>query len=641
MKKIFVLLLIVTCLMCFFTSCNSCNNEVAENYISEKSKQEIKSTYASISSSANELLTGDNALTELQKMITTYESYPGVERVWMLENTLYVKFIEGGTISWSIQPDLIKLPYDIPRSKIASKIKGYSFINSGNSPANKKALLMNQQFGDEDRVICKDLINNLEIELKKINYSVDIKNGSDVNLDFIGSHLEDYGVIFYISHGGFDGTNTWVATGEECEDFNIIDLLTGLYYTIWKKNEICVYNIPEKRNGIIKAVPFFTFSQQYIDEKYKANSFPNSIIYLVACQGLKSENLAKIFNEKGVGVIIGWTETNDTGQSSGGQLFDELIGGMDVSTAFSNLPENSKINIIVDEKTKNKTTAELIYYPSSGGNMCLTAKKDTKVVIEYPQNSSNVSERVIQLSGHFEGYQELTKGTVEVNGKTTKLNITDNTFSQPILIISGTNKIKVNCYGNLSDGTTSFSSEEIIINGDFPILDLFTELRWNSDFSDLDFHLLPPNTSISDLWTSEDCYFNNKNVYWYGYLDVDNMYGYGPEHISIPKVVIQGTYTLYVHYYQNKGTGNLDAFVDVSVKNGTNFSFGPFNFSNPGVYNSETTSGGSKRGDLWEVCKIDFPSGKITDINNYYYLGSPIFNSNNILRLKRISNKKD
>ncbi|MGB4414679.1 MAG: hypothetical protein WBI53_07315 [Paludibacter sp.] len=638
MKKIIVLLLFVTGFISVFTSCK---NEVDENYISEKSKQEIKSTYASISSSANELLTGDNALTELQKMITTYESYPGVEKVWMLENTLYVKFKEGGTISWSVQPDLIKLPYDIPRSKIASKIKEYAFANSINTPTNKKALLINQVYNDESFDSCKKIITNIETELKKINFSVVIKNGSDADLDLFGSNLCDYGLIFNISHGCFDGTNTWIATGEECK-ISIIDILTNKdYFLLWKLNTISVMTVDVVRNGEKTSASFFKFSQKYIDEKYKANSFPNSIIYIASCQALKSENLAKVFSDKGAGVTIGWSDTDGLGPYTGIQLLNMLIGGNDVSTAFANLPENSKIDIREDKETKVKTTAELRYSPSSGGNMCLTAKKDTKVVIEYPQNNSNVSERVIQLSGHFDGYEELTKGTVEVNGKTTKLNITDDTFSQPILIISGTNKIKVNCYGNLSDGTTSFSSVEIMINGDFPILDLFTELRWNSDFSDVDFHLLPPNSSISDLWTSKDCYYYNKATSWNGFLDVDNTFGYGPEHISIPKVLIQGIYTLYVHYYQNKGTEHTDAFIDVSVKNGTNNSFGPFSFSNPGVYSNETTSGGSNRGDLWEICKIDFPSGNITEVNKYYYLGNTIYKSMNVQRMKMSANKKD
>lgn len=641
MKKIIVLLLFVTWFICVFTVFTSCKNELDENYISEKSKQEIKSTYAGISSSANELLSGDNVLTELQKMITTYESYPGVERVWMLEKTLYVKFKEGGTISWSVQPDLIKLPYDMPRYKIPSKIKEYSLVNSGNSPTNKKALLINQVFNDENFYECKGVISNLESEFKKIDFSVDIKNGSDADLDFMGSHLSDYGVIFNISHGFFDGTNTWLVTGQECNSYNILDQLTGLYYALWKNDKICVTNTQEVRNEEKTLVSFFAFSQKYINEKYKANSFPNSIIYIASCQALKCDNLAKEFNDKGAGVIIGWSDTDGKGPDTGIQLFNMLIGGNDVSTAFSNLPENSKIDIREDEKTKEKTTAVLKYYPSSGGNMCLTTKKETKVVIEYPQDNSNVSERVIQLSGHFEGYEELTKGTVEVNGITTKLNITDKMFSQSILIISGINRIKVNCYGDLSDGTTSFSSEEVIINGDFPIFDLFTELRWNSDFSDVDIHLLPPNSTISDLWTSKDCYYYNKETSWNGFLDVDNTIGRGPEHITLPKVTLQGTYTLYVHYYQDKGAGNTDAFIDVSVKNGTYFNVGPLTLRNPGIQGVGSSAGGSKRGDLWEVCSIEFPSGTITPINKCYYLGAPTYNSIIVQRMSKLSNKKD
>ena len=276
-------------------------------------------------------------------------------------------------------------------------------------------------------------------------------------------------------------------------------------------------------------------------------------------------------------------------------MFDALIGGKDVSTAISELPENSKI-----DKCSVESGAELVYYPTTGGSMRLTGSKNTEVIIESPIANSSNAQRVIQLTGHCSGIKNIIKGTVEVNSITTRLNFTDTHFSQPIVINNGENKIKVNCYGDLSDGTTSYSSQEITIVGNFPILDLFTELRWNQSLSDLDIHLLPPNSSTSDLWTTKDCYYSNKTTLWNGNLDVDNILGYGPEHITIPKTTNSGTYTLYVHFYQDMGIGSADAFIDVSVKNVTTASFGPLKYENPGVYATNSTIGGDKKGDLWE-----------------------------------------
>ncbi len=71
---------------------------------------------------------------------------------------------------------------------------------------------------------------------------------------------------------------------------------------------------------------------------YGSNSFPNSLIYLVACQGIKNINLADALVDAGAGVVIAWDETNCLGQATGKLLFDLLLGGATVQEAMAALP---------------------------------------------------------------------------------------------------------------------------------------------------------------------------------------------------------------------------------------------------------------------------------------------------------------
>ena len=201
---------------------------------------------------------------------------------------------------------------------------------------------------------------------------------------------------------------------------------------------------------------------------------------------------------------------------------------------------------------------------------------------------------------------------VEINHIPTTLTFSGTTFEQPIVINNGLNTIKVICFVQLANGKSAYGVKEITVTGDLPVLALFTELRWNTDNSDVDFHLLPPGADMSQLWTGTDCYYDNQVTTWGGYLDVDDVDGYGPEHISVPETMQNGTYRLFVHYYATHGAGTTLSFVSVSVKNGLMNQFGPYSLSN---------DGGDNAGDVYEVCTIEYPNGTITPVNQYYNLG--------------------
>jgi len=608
--KILSLFFVFTVLLLSLVGCKKdSNNPVNTNdqfTLTQEEKQQIINTNNEISASADSLMDSDDPIQKFSQMLSYYKNLPGVENAWVTNQGLFIRYKKGGVISYNLGSDVVVPPYD---NNIYKLQKSTSISGTNELIGNTKACLINQQYNDDSRQYCKDVINELNSFFTSNNYAVTIKNGAEVNLDFIAHDLKDFGAIFYISHGCYDGTNTWICTGEE----GSADDLLQNHFNEWHNKEISLGTVKEGRWlwGLIKkSVTYYNFSENYIKDSYKDDDFPHSLIYLVACQGLKSNELADAFHSKGAAVVAGWDETNCLGQSTGKLLFEAMLGGKDLKDAFDDLPAESKISTCEVSQGAN-----LIYIPSSGGTVQLVNPVAAYLHIDEPINGQSYSERTISLDGYLINGSTISNGTVELNGVTTVLVYSGINFSQPLELNRGINIVKIGCNGILQSGEKVHVDSTISFNGDFPVLDLWTELRWNTNYSDVDFHLLPPNSTINDLWTSKDCFFFNKSTSWGGELDVDDIDGYGPEHITIPGFSTSGTYRLFVNYYDDHDAGASDASVTVSVKDGTMQHFGPYHLENDGGVNHGD-------GDLWEVCTISFPSGQITPVNKYYFLGS-------------------
>jgi len=592
-------------LISIFLSFSGCKKDNEEK-LTEAQKQEIMNSYNLISEVADQALLAEDPLSALSQHLDEFKTEPGVENVWISGNTMFVKFTKGSSISWIVANDYVIPPY----------IGDFRQVVIGIPVGNGQACLINQVFNDEDRPICVNIIYQLHDELINNRFEVTEKNGEEANVIFFLTNFKKYGAIFYISHGYYDGTHTWLVTGEEANDpKNKLMKLLHDYLMQWLDGEITIGHCRELRNAHWKFIPYYAFSEKFINNAYQSSDFPNSLIYLVACQSFKSTNqLAEAFHSKGAGVTIGWNETDCLGPATGKLLFDILLGGSTVGEAFDALPAESKI-----DNCAVSPGAELVYYPPSGRNISLTEKKNMNIIITSLENGHTYSDRVQNLDGYVEGIEQLTSGTVEINGITVKLEIISSTeFSQPFLMINGNNTLKVNCIGKKIDGTTASATTEINVTGDLVPLDLFTELRWNTNYSDVDLHLLPPGADMYDLWTTDDCFYDNMDTYWGGSLDIDDVEGYGPEHITIPTVSLEGTYRLFVHYYDEDGAGKTQAFFNVSTLNGPLHDFGPYTLIH---------DGGNDAGDIWEVCKIEYPGGNIIPVNEYHYLGVKKSNS--------------
>jgi uncharacterized protein YfaP (DUF2135 family) len=569
--------------------------------ITEEQKAAIRLGYQAVSGSADTVLLSSNPLTGLQARLASYQANPNVESAWITGNSLFVKFRNGGTMNWTVPTSIVVPPYDGPIGRDVDVSS--CLLKPSERVGNTNALLINAQYGDEGRQYNRDLITYLEGKFAARGYTVTTKNGSAAGVDFFKTGLKQFGAIFYISHGTYDGTNIWQTTGEE----GTLDTLMARYPALWTSGQLSIGTVTEKRSGVYKAVKLYMFSQKLVDSMYAASDFPKSMIYLVACQGMKDpgRKVAVSFVNKGARGVIGWDETNCLGQATGKQLFTTLLCGANIRDAFASLPAEAK-----NDKCSVAAGANLVYYPANADTLRLVDSVKARILFTSPKKDSTYTTRNLTLAGSLMSGDSIASGIVEVNGIATRLTRTQTggkwiSFSQPIVIDSGANVIHVSLSGKLTDGRCAFVDTSFSVKGNFAALGLWTELRWNTA-SDVDFHLLPPSgTFPASFWTGVDCYYSNRSTSWGAFLDVDNTSGYGPEHITIPTVRDTGTYRLFVHYYSAPSGTVTAASVSVKVGNGTVRNFGPYTMTSPA----------SRGGDIYEVCTIHYPSGVITPVN--------------------------
>jgi len=345
-----------------FATCkkNVENDPNPNDPLTEKEKQEIISNYEEIDKKASKILLEDGTVEDFEKLVPEIQNYPMVEKVWVESNSLWIKFKKGGVICWNIINEDIVPPYI--ELNIKSKVNGTS---------NNKVCLINQQFNDENRPFCREIITELNGEFRNNGFDVTIKNGEQANVNFFKNDFNKYGVIYCITHGCYDTENkvAWLFTGDENTDKLYFE-----YYDFTKNKQMGESIYKEKREGKEKTVHYIMISNKFFDVTYTQNSFPNTMFYWTACQGMKTDDLGKVLSKKGAGVTIGWNEINCSGKFVGIPLFKSLLNGFTLQEAFDALPAESKVDYCAVA-----SGAKLVYYPTSGGNMKLSSENGLKI----------------------------------------------------------------------------------------------------------------------------------------------------------------------------------------------------------------------------------------------------------------------
>ena len=166
------------------------------------------------------------------------------------------------------------------------------------------------------------------------------------------------------------------------------------------------------------------------------------------------------------------------------------------------------------------------------------------------------------------------------------------------------------------DGLTATCTTTVTATGD----GIRVELQWNTNFSDVDTHLLRMAGGTGWFNSPNDCYYANANPSWDAAgtpddprLDIDDVEGYGPENINLDVPVTGATYRVGIHYYADDGVGASTATVriycgDIAVT--------------PAYMTSRTLANGggitSDANDFWRVADVRWNGGDsctVTAIN--------------------------
>jgi hypothetical protein len=140
-----------------------------------------------------------------------------------------------------------------------------------------------------------------------------------------------------------------------------------------------------------------------------------------------------------------------------------------------------------------------------------------------------------------------------------------------------------------------------------PAQRLLVEMFWNNSDPDIDLHFLrSPLSAIETV--PDDCFFQNRTPDW-GLPGVtsddpelarDALVGFGPEVLGYLEPAT-GTYRVIAKYFNDHMTNDPAAEVTVRV-----YEFGVVTFERTKVLSVE--------GEVWNVADIEWPSGKITEI---------------------------
>ncbi len=138
---------------------------------------------------------------------------------------------------------------------------------------------------------------------------------------------------------------------------------------------------------------------------------------------------------------------------------------------------------------------------------------------------------------------------------------------------------------------------------------IHVELVWDSNNCDVDLHFLRPGGTFNRA--PGDCHWRNMSPSWGDpddiasnpYLDVDNVWGYGPENINFQSPS-PGEYTVIVHYFSDSYAGSPSTPTNATIRiyhyGNLEAEFGPTHLAQTGV--------------RWDVCTIHWPSMTITEI---------------------------
>ena len=139
---------------------------------------------------------------------------------------------------------------------------------------------------------------------------------------------------------------------------------------------------------------------------------------------------------------------------------------------------------------------------------------------------------------------------VNVKGVWQTVPVTSGSFDAQIPISYGDNTIVLLAGVPMSNQSNWYKNSALLfrdVEGTLAATDLLATLTWNQSDTDVDLYVTDP--------AGNTAYYITDGTASGLVLDFDNTSGYGPEHITLTSdtsgEILEGTYTIRVHYYSN------------------------------------------------------------------------------------------
>lgn len=511
-----------------------------------------------------------------------------VESATVLGDQVIVKYRNGWNHSWVVNPPFEE-PVWIDVNTLMEGVESREFVG------NRKGILLNTVTPDPRFTWVAPVLGKIATYLNGIGFTgktaatVDSLEGAACDVNAF-TNLGGYGFVGIITHGVAEGNTgrVWLLTGDVAD----LTEYVGYFPDVWNGRMGSVTSVVADATGPVYR-NVWKVSDKFFADKYAANAFPHTVFFNGACQGYlngQNANLANALIGKGVAAYLGYTESQGVSPYAMFAMVTKMGCTKDLGFSYDRLPDS----------LKTQGPATLRFLPAGARSVQLSENGcvDDKISVTAPTEGGTVNARVLTVTGRITAIPEDASAYIDINGSATAL-VMDGSgnFSQNVAVQQGANTVTV---GYLSrEGS---QAKIVHFTANIPPMALWTQLAWNTYGTDVDFHLLGPDLTMSAAFSSQDCYYGNKNPAFGASLDVDDVDGYGPEHITMNNATT-GKHILFVHYYSAHGvTAPSNTQVRVSLNNAATLTFGPRQLVNSGA-------------DIWIVCEIDFPNNRVTPIN--------------------------
>jgi parallel beta-helix repeat protein len=167
-------------------------------------------------------------------------------------------------------------------------------------PTDKTAVLIDPFFHENPN---RPFIYDLAGYLLQAVYSSSWITDSSVTVDWLKTGLK-HGVVFWRGHAvTFWSYGVGLVTGQAVTSENIEKYKqSGDYVPTDLSKSRLDYSEDKKGNH------YWVITRNFIDYYYQTNRFPNSLVFLEVCYGLKDSRLAQAFVSSGAGACVGYME---------------------------------------------------------------------------------------------------------------------------------------------------------------------------------------------------------------------------------------------------------------------------------------------------------------------------------------------